>query len=570
MFLVAAFLIPAFVLPFYNRNARAVDTNATIRAYLTMALVDDMTSAVDRQAVQYGLPLDRAEKDGHIYSDKAPGLSLLAVPAYCMVRLFGRFAGVRVPFPLTVYIMRISTVGLLNVLLLYWMLKLMRRCVEESIAFLCATLYCMGTIALPMSTSFLGHQAAAALSFLAYYALRNGMVERRAALVFLSGALAGASVITEYPTVLIAVSLFFLIAASRQGRPLAPVFLLGAAPFATAILLYNCFTFGSCLAFSYGYTQHYFKILGLDETGIAAALSIPSWGRLREMAFSSYRGVFFYSPALLFALWGLRILYASGLRAKSLLLQALACVYFLFNACMRDWEGGWSPGLRHLTPLVPFLVPPLALAAQRIARMPDASFIKKLAGTLLCATFLISMLHCCLIAATYMYFPWGVYNPLRDVCLAFLAGGAWVCMLPAFLRVPDPLGPLIFAAGAAVSLWSFCRAGFRRLLPGAWTKTGTALILGVWIWCISALPSACTLQGDRFLALLYWDNMLYARFLDASSRIIEKSGDREERMRYAEHGIYTACEILKEPRRAVWFYGMYLLMRGERTAPPIE
>jgi len=563
IFLTASFLILICFLPFYDRAKRAVDTNAVIRAYLTMALVDNMTAQVDQQVAEYGMPLDRAEKNGHVYSDKAPGLSFLAIPSYGVIRLVERLTTVRVPFHIVVYLLRVSTIGVATIAVLFFMLKLLRECVDTDIAYFCTAIYLLGTITFPLSTDFLGHQAAAVFSFLAYYMLRRGMSEFRSILIFASGLCAGMSIMTEYPTLLIAAALFFLLLASRPALSLSMNFAIGLAPPIAIVLLYHHLAFGCFLDFGYGHTQHYFKILGLDTTGMGAALAVPSLHTLWQMAFSSYRGFFFFSPVMLFALYGLRLLSTNGRRAESLMLSALAGSYFMLNAFMRDWEGGWSPGLRHLTPVVPLLILPLALAAQEIARIPEKASLKKMLGMIFCAASIISITHYSLIEATYLYFPWGVYHPLRDVCIAFLTGGAWMCTLPSLLGVPDPAGPLLLGAGIAAFLWCFCRRACARLAPTRGMRWGTALMLVAWVVYISVLPPVRTIQGDRFLALIYWNNTLPSQFLDASRRIIEESPDREEKLRYAKQGIFTAYEIMNEPQRALWFYNAYIALGGD-------
>ena len=57
------------------------------RYALTAALWDGQTITVD--AYDHLLSVDRAERDGRVYSDKAPGQPLLAVPAYAAYRALG-------------------------------------------------------------------------------------------------------------------------------------------------------------------------------------------------------------------------------------------------------------------------------------------------------------------------------------------------------------------------------------------------------------------------------------------------------------------------------------------------
>ena len=64
--------------------------NENTRFDLVRAIVDDHTLSIDRYHENTG---DKARFRGHYYSDKAPGASFAAVPAYAIFRLFrGLFA----------------------------------------------------------------------------------------------------------------------------------------------------------------------------------------------------------------------------------------------------------------------------------------------------------------------------------------------------------------------------------------------------------------------------------------------------------------------------------------------
>ncbi|MEJ2744592.1 MAG: hypothetical protein P8123_02730 [bacterium] len=555
----SAFALALLVLPFYDNGMREVNANERVRAYLTMALVEDGTGMLDRQVEAYGLPLDRAEKDGRVYCDKAPGVSFLAVPVYATIYL----TGARSPFYLLVYFFRIAAVGVPVALMLICMVGLLRQCVREEIALAATATYFLGTIALPLSSVFFGHQAAAAFCFMAYYFLRMGSDHRSVSASALAGLLAATGVVIEFPTAMIAVGLFCLVLADRGLRRAAPAFIAGFVAPLALLLWYNGCTFGNALDFGYAHTEHYFRLLGLNATGPLAALEMPSWRTLWELACSSYRGLFFFSPVLLAAIWGLYELYARGKRAESVVIASLLVAYFTFNASMRDWAGGWSPGPRHLAPVIPFMALPLALTAQRIVDMRAGAW-KAVSGACICGAAYVSVLVQLAVMTTYLYFPWDVYHPLRDVCLVFLSGGAFACTLPSLFGAPDYIGIAVFIGGAAVFLWAFCRGAFKLLAPSKAVRLGAVLFLAIWLCAISALPTSRTLSGDKFLALIYWNSGRYGHFLDASRRIIEASGSRDEKLRYAKQSIYAAYEIMKEPERALWFYEAYESLGGAR------
>src|SRR5919106_2551461 len=76
--------IPLFALVFgaYAYFYQAGGWNQNSRFDLTRAIVEGHTVAIDAFHHNTG---DKAQRGSHWYSDKAPGLSLLAVPAYALV-----------------------------------------------------------------------------------------------------------------------------------------------------------------------------------------------------------------------------------------------------------------------------------------------------------------------------------------------------------------------------------------------------------------------------------------------------------------------------------------------------
>lgn len=61
--------------------------NERSRIYLSLALVDSGTIAVNEQIDAYGTPFDIAKRGDNFYSDKAPGSSFLAAPAFALYRV---------------------------------------------------------------------------------------------------------------------------------------------------------------------------------------------------------------------------------------------------------------------------------------------------------------------------------------------------------------------------------------------------------------------------------------------------------------------------------------------------
>ena len=71
-----------YVVPYFPQIHSA---NELPRAYLVKAIVDDHSFAIDRSVARWGATADVSPSNGHLYSNKAPGSSLLAVPIYAVV-----------------------------------------------------------------------------------------------------------------------------------------------------------------------------------------------------------------------------------------------------------------------------------------------------------------------------------------------------------------------------------------------------------------------------------------------------------------------------------------------------
>ncbi len=540
LFAFWAFILPALIIPLYDSGRREPNTNERVRIYLTMALVEEGTVVLDRPVQRFGVSLDRAEREGRIYCDKAPGLSFLAIPSYLIVRGIEMVRGSRIPLYLVIYLARIFTVGLLSALALAALFRFLRERVGEALAGFCASVYFLGTIAFPFSAVFFGHQAAASLTFFALYFLCRGRSSGRRGPVLTAGFLAGLAALVEYPAVLIGIGLFFLLALRRRDHFLVPSFVAGLLPAAAALLIYNRAAFGGCLDFGYAYTGHYFHLRGLADAAWTSALSLPGPLRIVQMVFSPYRGLFFFSPVLLFGLLGLPELRRRSGWTAAFLLVVFSLAYFFLNASLREWEGGWSPGLRHLAPILPFWIIPLALGARRLVCRRACSGFARGGALLLAAAAAVSVLTYTLITATYLYFPWGAAHPLKDITLKFLQNGTGGLTLWQLAGVPKSISLLLFSAAALGPAGYFSAAFFRRLLPSGPAGAAVVLLIGIWLSAILLLPTPRTAEGDKFLAGIYWKHRLARPFIAAARRAAAASSDPEERDYYSRAADWIA------------------------------
>ncbi len=114
------------------------------------------------------------------------------------------------------------------------------------------------------------------------------------------------------------------------------------------------------LAIVLGY--NYYRFGSISETGYGAIkdqfAAGSFYGGIFGFLFSPGKSIFLYSPALIFALFGLRSFFSfskKSLRAETLFILILVAVYLLFYSFFWNWEGDWTWGPRYLMPAIPFV-----------------------------------------------------------------------------------------------------------------------------------------------------------------------------------------------------------------------
>lgn len=425
-----AYMIPTF--PNFNTESHL---------YTAFAIVDHSTVAIDAYQQRLG---DRAVYRGHTYSDKAPGVALLEVPFYAVLErvapgLKGKGYGVagRYQYSIardTAYIRYAITYFLLIVpsalfSILLWLF--LARFLASGWAMALAGVYALGTIAFPYSVWLFSHQITAILLFCAFLLIFTRVKERSISRsVLLSAALAGLaagySVISEYPTALIAAALAaYLLSVTQNRFRTGAAFLLGMVPPAVAGATYNMAAFGKPFATGYAYVRSSMYV-STTRTGLfglanptAYGVRLPSWDSLYGITVSPYRGLFLYSPVLLLVVPGLVVMARRRqLRAEWILTVALLVGYIVFVAARPEdkngWAGGWSVSSRHLTPIVPFMLLPIALALSRRA-------VRILFVVLGAAS--VALMSLIMVTDNSGGFPLGDRNPLVNVLLPDLRAG---------------------------------------------------------------------------------------------------------------------------------------------------
>lgn len=350
------------------------DWNNASRLMMTYALVDRGTLWIDGLETHVGGDLARSPSNGHLYTEKAPGQSLVGVPVYAAAKALGGYGDHPLnhearPFWSRDYWVTLGTCGLatamLGVLLYAFSLRLGT---SHGQAVLLAAAYGLGTPAFTYATLFYGHQTAAlalAASFFLLYQHESKSADRGFAgssapgvgRMLTAGLLAGFAVVIELPTLFVC-GVIWLYGAStlRQWRSVLWL-TAGMAAAGSVLLVYNWLAFGHPLTPGYR-----FVIYEPFAEAHANPLVVggPKWDVLPMLLFSPARGLFVYAPIMLLATAALVALLVRRQWALALVPLGGLVGLLLVNISHQFWEGGLATGPRHLLPAVPLLMLPLA------------------------------------------------------------------------------------------------------------------------------------------------------------------------------------------------------------------
>ncbi|HEU4734228.1 MAG TPA: hypothetical protein VFT22_40330, partial [Kofleriaceae bacterium] len=146
--LAAIAIVYLYAFPYFPKIHSA---NELPRAYLVRAIVEDHTFAIDRGVATWGATADVSPSGGHLYSNKAPGSSLLAVPAYAAVRAVAGAPSLAV----TIWICRVvaGIAPMLAFLALLWRF-LARFAPDPGVRRLVVLGYALGSLAMTYSILF--------------------------------------------------------------------------------------------------------------------------------------------------------------------------------------------------------------------------------------------------------------------------------------------------------------------------------------------------------------------------------------------------------------------------------
>jgi hypothetical protein len=310
---------------------------------LTRAIVERHTFAIDAYAHNTG---DVSVHGGHIYANKAPGLSLIAAIPYAILYTIEPDAASLSLFNMflcTVAVCATSGAFLIVLIFLY------TRSLPLAITF------GFGTYIWAYSTVFFAHVPTALFLFLAF-AMRHKP--------WLAGAAGGKAVLCNYAALPALIVIVILMIVERPRD--VPRVVAAGAPFALFLLAYQMICFGAPLRTAVQATTGNFRTGG----AFLGVFGLPKLDVVIAILLSRYRGLFFLSPVLVLALAGAVIMIRRRVMLRELATVAgVFAAFVMVNASFNGWHGGSGIGPRYILPVVPFLAVPMMFAIGRMRAM---------------------------------------------------------------------------------------------------------------------------------------------------------------------------------------------------------
>ncbi len=347
--------------------------NSNSRLDLVFATVDRSTLSIDAyHNVKPTDTGDKAEYNGHYYSDKTIGVSLVAVPLYAGIRAVSNIFRLHPSFQLLQYLLTRFAVALpaafaamLMANLLVKLGALPRRAIlATSGVFFGSLLFGYSSVFFPYLPGI-----AACLGALTIV-LSPPLTWKKAAA---AGGLLGMALIFDLTFVItVAVIGVFLLAALHKAGPRKGLRLGGAATAAAVVplgvfALYSRAIFGKpSIPYKYEASQFFRDGMSKGVMGVTSPKRDAMW----FLSFHAYRGILFWSPWLVMVVVCCIWLIATDRHLRPIAIAALVTFvgYFLFNSGYYEWWGGAGMGPRLMLPM--FAIVPLGLVAACRADSP--------------------------------------------------------------------------------------------------------------------------------------------------------------------------------------------------------
>ena len=310
------------------------------RALLAGRLSDDTCFAYTVDSSRYG---------GHLYSSRAPGMSVLEIVPAEVVGLKDPTTWTHEP-DLRLWAVHLVVSGI-PFLLCVFLVGRISEGLAPGYGGPAMIALGLGTMLAPLAVAGFSHDLVACLAFVAFV-----LAWRRSPLA--AGLAIGAGVAAEYDNA--AILLVLLGYTALQGRTAVLRFLAGAAPGVALLGAYDWAAFGAPWHTPLSYTVNF----GAGEKLGLFGVQLPRLDAAR-LVFVGERGLLVTSPVVVAAAAGLVLLWRRGLRAEALVCGVITAAYLVAECGYFLPYGGLSPGPRFFVPALPFLGLGLAPAFAR-------------------------------------------------------------------------------------------------------------------------------------------------------------------------------------------------------------
>ncbi len=369
------FCLLAFVFGYFYQDP---GWNGNSRIDLSLAVVREGRLTIDSYHDNNALGLftgDQAFYNGHYYSDKAIGSSIIGVIVYFPIYWIDKIFNLSLSMKIIKQLITFLGLGLPSALcgsLIYLICEYISK--NRFRSFVVTMAIALGTMSFPFSISFFGHQLAATALFCAFFLIFRIKVlpeSGSSGQTFWIGLMMGLAIIIEYPAAIMVLLLtgyyIYVLWQRKRLKFLWAVFYpaLGGLVPLLLMVLYNLACFQRPLVSGYEYEvfQSYQEGMSQGFFGIGRI-------SLRVLFFQTFHptvGIFWQSPVLLMTFVGAFYMLRSRRYIPELLLAGLgAAGFLLMNSGYYMWWGGNSFAPRNLIPMLPFLCLPIIFVPRKI------------------------------------------------------------------------------------------------------------------------------------------------------------------------------------------------------------
>jgi hypothetical protein len=353
--------------------------NGNSRLALTFSLVEKGSLSIDPYINNNELGMstkDAAVVNGHYYTDKAIGTSILAAVIYYPIHLVEHILNTSLDLSSKKHLLTFLVIGIPSALagsFIYWLCEYFSK--SKFRAFVVTLAITFGTMCFPYSVTFFGHQLAGSFLFMAFFAIFLINIpplnqSPRYIHTFLIGFLLGLALQTEYTTAIVIIPLiiyYFVIlrqtgGLKRVGNYLLP--LVGGLLPILVIFTYNTVIFGHVFSSGYQYEMNPYYKMSMSKGIMGIGWPHPSI--LFYETFHPAQGIVWLSPVLLMvAIGAFSMLREKKFRIELALSLFVSAAFLLMNSGYYMWWGGNSLGPRNVIPMLPFLCIPLIFVPKR-------------------------------------------------------------------------------------------------------------------------------------------------------------------------------------------------------------